>query len=329
MIKICLIKNQIKNISNPREFYLFIILIFLGSILTSCDNKKNDPLLEAKYRATYLNRSCVGPGVTDGSEFFLSKGSGIINGSRLTSNSRFSNHIVIVSNRLNYRDDLQSNCAGILMPQNVILTAGHCVSRTLNTMRVTFPAFRDCSGNRSISQDKTFKVDRVIIHPSYNLDDPNSKGNGIHSILKNFNFDVALIHLKGIAPSEYQPFPLPDSNLDLFSVKQFILMGFGKDEKGEFGELKMTHLTQENLQDYDPNSPSMYFHQRDRGICSGDSGGPILAVKNNNIVLVGISSSVVKNKESPDREFCKQGAVFVSTSYYSDWIKEAHEEITN
>lgn len=328
MIKICLIKNQIKNISNPREFYLFIILIFLGSILTSCDSKKNDSLLEAKYRATYLNRSCVGPGVTDGSEYFLSNGSGIINGSRLTSNSRFSNRLVIVSNQLNYKNDFQSICTGILMPQNVILTAGHCVSRTLKTMKVTFPSYRDCSGNRSISQDKTFKVDRVIIHPTYNRDDPDSKGNGIHSILKNFNFDMALIRLKGIAPSEYQPLPLPDSNLDLSFVKQFILMGFGKDEKGELGELKMTHLTQENLQDYDLNSPSMYFHQRYRGICSGDSGGPVLAVKNNNIVLVGISSSVVKKKESSDGEFCQQGAVFVSTSYYSDWIKEAHQEIT-
>lgn len=69
-----------------------------------------------------------------------------------------------------------------------------------------------------------------------------------------------------------------------------------------------------------PDSPTFLVDQTaGHGICSGDSGGPVLLQQGASLIQVGVNDEVAQ--DSGGRGSCSQYAIIMRLSYFADWIR--------
>jgi secreted trypsin-like serine protease len=190
-------------------------------------------------------------------------------------------------------------CTGVAIAPDLVLTAAHCV---LTNGKYQLLAFE---GRRSIVKD----VASVIPHPQFSprADTP----------------DLALVKLATQAKPNLVPVAFSERRAPPSVGDRFIVAGFGvavQSDRRTAGKLRAATLVatdRPNQQLLSLVDPQKLGDRAGLGVCSGDSGGPVLDARDH--TLVGIISWSGRTDGEP---VCGFVSGVIPLSRYRYWILE-------
>lgn len=188
---------------------------------------------------------------------FASPAAAIVNGAE--NNGPLKSHTVMVLS------EGGGVCSGVIVAQDIVLTAGHCVAGGRN-VRVHF---RDSSGEPILLEPA-----EIATHGGYNADAVEARQRSI---------DLGLIRLQDPLPTRFSPAPLSAARLPREGTPVTAL-GWGVSKEGEArttGTFRAADLVV--VEPYGPGKlllwaadPIGVGKRPGAGVCQGDSGGPII-----------------------------------------------------
>jgi hypothetical protein len=195
----------------------------------------------------------------------------------------------------------ESLCTGVLIQQQVVLTAAHCIYGNSGPFQVSV-------NGKDLDSGSLIDVDAIWYHPRYDA---------------TFNQnDIGLLHLKSSAGVQRLA-TLPSGKLNLIK-KKFLIVGWGGDQnKSITGKLHRLTLDEQTLAAkkgfegvFNPKTmigAGRYFADEVLygGGCTGDSGGPLYqGARGASKTVVGLTSFGAKG--------CKafQPTIFTRVDFY-------------
>lgn len=160
-------------------------------------------------------------------------------------------------------------CSGVVIAQNVVLTAAHCVAKTDDT-RVHF--------HEPAGQPMLKPVAAVAVHPQYRAGAIKTRERSI---------DLALVRTATPLPARFSPVAI-ETTPHVTPGMQFVIAGFGvaREELAETAGVFRTGI----LAARTPLSGVLLWaedpQKKGLGACSGDSGGPIFDMQGTRIVAI-------------------------------------------
>jgi secreted trypsin-like serine protease len=202
-----------------------------------------------------------------------------------------------------YTADGTSLCSAVLIRQDVLLTAAHCVGEKNEVL---------------LGNGKVMPITDVRMHPGYVLRKEET-----------YVYDIAVVKLeKPLSSSEYQAVALPLADLKLSAQTSVVAAGFGytdiHNDVGNgnsvvsFGGDGVLRTTTLQTLDFDIKQPRFTVDMtQGQGVCFGDSGGPamVAAAGNGSSTVVGIASTITS-------ESCDDQGVYINVKFYLDWIQK-------
>lgn len=186
--------------------------------------------------------------------------------------SRLSAFVVMVLSRSGPKAGF---CSGIVLSQQAILTAAHCVPSGAD-LRIHF---RGADGTPVL-----LSVAATLSHPGYRPDAVRSRERSI---------DLALVRLASPLPDRFRPAQIASAPSDSGEGASFRIAGYGVTKEGDgasSGRLRVATLearaplSQLLLWARDP-------HHLGTGACTGDSGGPILEAGSDTVAALTLWSA--------------------------------------
>ena len=166
-------------------------------------------------------------------------------------------------------------CSGIVLAQDVVMTAAHCVPAGAD-LRVHF---RDEEGAPVL-----LPVAAVARHPGYRADAVRSRERSI---------DLALIRLQAPLPARFRPATLLAIPPSGAIGSRYRLAGFGVTREGDGAS--SGHLRIGTLEVREPLSQVLLWARdpggRGAGACTGDSGGPVFEAATDNVAALTLWSA--------------------------------------
>ncbi|MGE3611560.1 MAG: trypsin-like serine protease [Bacteriovoracaceae bacterium] len=268
----------------------------------------------------------------------LSHHQSIING--IKTQDSLSPNVMYSTVALRYKDNKEKNfhCTGVLITENIVLTAGHCVDKKNLDIIFGQEILNDTS---KMPIENVYSALKVIRHPNYNLYD-----------LKN---DLALILLNKKIKGPFRPIPIYSNSLPELAGQVITASGFSRYSSPIFNDIytsSITYVLPENTPSnfYQKNDlgparqllskrlildpikeedkkyvpeyvQRIYFSQFTGGLCEGDSGGPITIQINGADYLIGINSGI-GGRYDVEGVDCEYSSYAVSPFYFITWIKK-------
>jgi secreted trypsin-like serine protease len=245
-------------------------------------------------------RACTQGGV-DSSEYMP----GIVNGQKLKSGNSISSRLVTISLLKNGDSYI---CTGALLSGNIVLTAAHCLGDSLAETKILFSNNINCINKENSSELIRSVVDGKI-HPAYSEN------------ISDHSHDIALLKFEGSLPSGFQFFSDPNEDSEIARSTHFILSGYGVTDyfNNDSGVLRITQIPVSHmLPEVDSNLIRLDQHKS--GVCSGDSGGPLLVFSENRLKIIGVTVTV---KGDTDLSMCKSESGFVKVKSHITWLNRS------
>lgn len=189
---------------------------------------------------------------------------------------------------MKYENNKYRSCTSSLIHQRVLLTAAHCIydKDRKFPLELSFE-YRNESGESQLG-----KIEKVLVHPEY------YKGDEQASL---YGFDLALVLLKEPLPTFYRPIPVELSQSAAETSSDWLALGYGITgvETDALEVLRKVAVKKDASGSPDflganlPNSRQLLLDQsHGQGICSGDSGGPILSQVGETWKIIGVTEAV-------------------------------------
>lgn len=194
-------------------------------------------------------------------------------------------------------------CTATLIGQGILLTAAHCVPQNPAALRLIF--------DQSFSPySPTIFAEQIFVHPLYT-------GRTVGTDL----FDIAVITIP-IMPYGYRAVDIIPDYSWVPHRSPVTVAGYGLNfswaiKKGS-GVLRATDLRLKR--NYSGRTEMEISQSLAKGICNGDSGGPIFIQANHQLYLIGVTSRAYSLlfPLTPD---CFMKAVATRADVFVPWIK--------
>lgn len=276
---------------------------------------------------------------------------GIVGGEAVHNNNWLAKGIVLlVQTSKNDKGQSQTSmCTASLIGADIILTAAHCVDKSVqepSNLNVYFTPQPQCEQEQGRLEKVKQSVMQIKVHPNWRMEDENVANRG----------DIALVRLKKSAPLTYKPLKIASDFISLSESSPILVAGFGMTNpnyNGNFGGPVALRATQvsglsQNQKTFllqliqnDPSELAIYENEfnnlstnemlyidqsQGRGICSGDSGGPsFMKTAEGEDVIAGVASFVM-NPSNP-KLLCGFIGAHTNVFYYKNWIFQTLQEL--
>lgn len=230
---------------------------------------------------------------------------GIVGGKEVTANELPAQVTVAIYDTLK-----KSICTGVLIGNNFVLTAAHCLGQDPRKLLVLFTR-----QTQTATQDMARAVVGAVGHSAWK---PNLQQTTDHG-------DIAILKYYGTTPANYRAADILPKGSQLRTALPVLLVGYGANEgvrKSGSGQLRQTMTTIANVQF---SASEILVEQRSgRGACQGDSGGPAFIVVNGVYYLWGISSRGAAGSANQ----CNTFGIYTNIWHYMPWIQTVVRSLT-
>lgn len=190
-----------------------------------------------------------------------------------------------------------SQCTGVPISHNLVLTAAHCITYPKNYLRTV--EYKTPNGEHFAYAEESSAV-------------PKEYKNGDKT------YDVAVIKIRKEFSKDIIITPLLDHSAE--SLKKVVAAGYGRinstwlDASGD-GLNKLRSVILNTVGFSSDESLFQVDQTQGKGICQGDSGGPAFATINKQIYVVGIASKTTRTTAGPPNaktEMCAHKGIFIN-----------------
>jgi len=234
----------------------------------------------------------------------------IVNGIPVTSENPIAKSTVHITGKY---QRFSFTCTGTIIAQDLVITAAHCLGPYAAADLTVF------FGLNKNSTGLTYKVKKQIFPDAYN------------ATVEFDRHDIALLLLEKSIPSNYFPAEFLDSNIVLKENDILALAGYGinvtqmpANGNGGLGQLR---YAEQNIINPKYGETEILINIKNKGTCSGDSGGPAYFVQNNKIYLVGAASRMTAKDIIPGSKpvqcACTEEIVYTNLIKEMSWIQAA------
>lgn len=230
---------------------------------------------------------------------------GIVNGQEVDQRDPLANYVVRVRFLVGGE---KADCTGSLLAGGVVLTAAHCAQADAEDMEVVFPSSSCGGGSRS--------VQTVMVHPEAYANGPIDR-----------DHDIALLKIAGKAPASAKAINLSWGEPQLDERESLTMIGYGRTdyEKENSGILRKTTQSVKNIS---KAGSTFHIKQSEAGVCSGDSGGPLIVFRNSQPVVIGVASAIYNSEVKAAAQRCSGSSIFTSVEKNREWIRDTHAQLT-
>ncbi|OGG27430.1 hypothetical protein A2960_06570 [Candidatus Gottesmanbacteria bacterium RIFCSPLOWO2_01_FULL_39_12b] len=241
--------------------------------------------------------------------------------------ARFQTDVLNVPSTPLYKHNLYDvrHCAGTLIGSRWVLTAGHCVYLHNKEVIGVALGFYDLKDPLDTKTRLTRDVKRIILHPDFKM-------------LPSYHplNDLALLELSEAVTNIPTLSLIDTNNIDGYNAT---VIGWGEMEYGDRSSI-LQEVTIPVIANATSNKADWYSNQildtmltagveqGGKGVCWGDSGGPLLIWSNSKWKQAGIVSW---SKKSPELkcETPKKPGVYTRVNSFASWIKSVTGINTN
>ncbi len=283
-------------------------LFFSSFILSGCGKSESTKISGDE---SYFGGTCDNSGDDTSSMM-----SGIVNGRKLGQNNAVANRIVslIFTSGIDSTTGKESKgiCTGSLLTGNIVLTAAHCMPSTkvAKDILVIFTNNLSCLTPNNLAQ-LARPASALRINSSYSGTNEGDSDN-----------DIAMLKFSGDLPAGYQTFDVPSLSITIEPTDKLIMAGYGvtRYKNEDSNMLRITSVPGDRVSAKTTKLKTYIVDQRETGVCSGDSGGPMMVYKYGRLQIVGIASAVTNPSSIFESDLCSGNSQFVDVSKQLDWI---------
>lgn len=204
--------------------------------------------------------------------------------------------------------NLRAECTGTVIAKNLILTAAHCVDPArIDVLKVYFTKNSEFGEGVVLRRIKVadYRIFPKFFEP-YDL-----------------SFDVAWLKLAEPIPDFALPMPIVVDDKLLVSRTPVDLAGYGNISFGfsamQF-EKRFVTVRIEKFLNRTPFHALLFFREPGKGMCYGDSGGPLFMKVNGRWTVAGVTKGLVTQQFGGNSD-CKDTGIYTFPGMYIDWLE--------